>query len=460
MHQQIELSQAQRQSILITPQFQQSLQVLQCSTQDLQEILQREMQENPVLEIEDQTSEPDTDPVQSAELKSDWESIARNMRERIGSMGPDEAEVNPRSDYRAVISTETLQASLSRQLAELDLTAAERAAGGWIIGNLDEDGLLDGQLVEHAERSGFTMSQLESALLVVQGLEPAGIGATSVEEALLIQLARLGTEDGLAARLVEQHLRLLATRRFSDIARIEQVTVEEVVAAFNLIISLRPFPARGLYCEAAQSIVPDLSIRKIGEDYIVLPSGEGAPKLRISRVYQELAANDSKLERSARIYLQARIKGANWFIRCLYQREQTIRKIAEVIADTQRAFFDRGLEHLRPMALREIAPAVGVHESTVSRAIANKYIDTPRGVYDFKFFLTPRIRTELGELSTSTIRERLRALIESEDRATPLSDQRLAQQLASERMRISRRTVTKYRESLGIPPSAVRKDSV
>jgi RNA polymerase sigma-54 factor len=460
MHQQIELSQSQNQSILITPQFQQSLQVLQSSALELQEILQREVQDNPVLEIEDQTSDPDSDLEQSSDGRADWEAVARNLREHIGSVGRDESELNSRADYPGMVSAETLQASLSRQLAELDLTAAERAAAEWIIGNIDEDGLLDGSLVEHVDKSGFTISQLECALLVVQGLEPSGIGASSATEALLIQIARLGVQDGLASRVVQYHLHLLATRRFADIARIERVSLNEVGAACSLICSLRPFPARGLYCETSPNIVPDLSIRKVGEDYVVVPSGEGAPKLRISRVYRELAANDSQVDRPVRAYLRARIKGANWFIRCLYQREQTIRKIAEVIAITQRAFFERGLEQLRPMALREIAPAVGVHESTVSRAIANKYIDTPRGVYEFKFFLTPRIRTELGDLSTSTIRERLRGMIQSEDRGSPLSDQQLAQQLASERMRISRRTVTKYRESLGIPPSAVRRGSV
>ncbi|NDC38039.1 MAG: RNA polymerase sigma-54 factor [Proteobacteria bacterium] len=318
--------------------------------------------------------------------------------------------------------------------------------------------MLEVSLEEIAVFASVSLQEATDALELVQKLEPAGVGARSMQESLWLQLERLGKHEELPGRLVQRHLAQLASHKFAEIAQREGVTLAEVRAALLVIRSLRPYPARGLFEGECQAVVPEVSIEKIGEGYVVIPRGELNPRLRVSSYYRTLVQSGAGLDRESRGYLSARLRGAAWFIRCIHQREVTIRKIAEVIARTQRHFLDFGFEALRPMVLRDVARELSLHESTISRAIAEKYLTTPQGIFEFKFFFTPRIKTARGEISTTTIRERLRNFIRTEDPQAPLSDQALAELLAQAEVRISRRTVTKYREALGIPPSALRKE--
>ena len=362
------------------------------------------------------------------------------------------------TEYPTQGQRDTLVQFLTRQLCEVGTNSTQRAAAHYIIGNINDDGLLEASIPEISGALGVSVEDAASALELVQQFEPAGIGARSSQEALLLQLERQGRHEGLAVRIVAQHLTRLGARRFSEIAQIEGVSVHQVREVFTLLRSLNPFPARGMFDDEDRGVTPEISIVKVGKSYVVVPREEVSHRLRVSGYYRALAQGPAALDRQARGYLQARIRGANWFIRCLYQRETTIRKIAEVIARIQGHFFDCGVEALRPMVLRDIAHELDLHESTISRAIADKYLSTPLGVFEFKFFFTPRIKTSRGEISTTTIRERLKSFIRSEDPTAPLSDQALAELLAQAEVRISRRTVTKYRESMGIPPSGLRRE--
>lgn len=457
------LQHSQSQALAITPQFRQALKVLQCSAAELQTLIDQELFVNPLLELDDEELvAPAPERGQDALVAEPGaEDSTSPQAEPLEHIPEGESPYESSGDDRAEFATQqgqqrSLLQSLLQQLGESDATGPQRRAALQIIGNINDDGYLEVDIAQVSLAAQVSTHEAEQALAIVQQFEPAGIGARSLQETLLLQLERVGAHEGLAGTLVRRHLEAVSARRISEIVMIEGVPSAAVQRAIAFIRTLNPFPARGLFEDEQSIAIPEVTITKVAGRYEVLPRGEGSQRLRVSGYYRTLAQSAEALDRESRGYLNARIRGATWFIRCLYQREATIRKIAEVIARTQGHFFDHGFEALRPMVLRDVAQQVSLHESTISRAIADKYVSTPQGVFEFKFFFTPRIKTARGEISTTTIRERLRGFIRNEDPAAPFSDQALAELLARSQVRISRRTVTKYRESLGIPPSALR----
>jgi RNA polymerase sigma-54 factor len=267
----------------------------------------------------------------------------------------------------------------------------------------------------------------------------------------------MGIADSLAAKIVQNHLDKLEKRKYDQIAKIEQVAVDEVYAAVNAIQGLEPRPGRPFNEEAIRYVVPDIYVYKVGQDYVITLNEDGLPKLRVSPYYLQLLKSKDAENLPNRTYLQERLKAATWLIKSIHQRQQTIYKVTESIVKFQRGFLDFGIKKLRPLTLKDVADDISMHESTVSRVTTNKYVHTPQGVFELKFFFTTGIKTAGGDVSSSAIKEQIKTIIAAEDPQNPISDQQIVDMLKKENMDIARRTVAKYRESLGLPSSAQRK---
>ncbi len=292
---------------------------------------------------------------------------------------------------------------------------------------------------------------------IVKTLEPAGVGARNLQECLMFQLERIEKHHELEGIIVTQHLDKVEKRRLDLIAKEESCSIEQVKDAINIIRMLEPWPGRQFVDDSTRYIVPDIYVSKIGKDYVISLNDDGIPKLRVSPYYMNLMKESAIGDKDSRTYIQERVKSATWLIRSIHQRQQTIYKVTEAIISRQKDFLDSGIDHLKPLVLKEIADQIGMHESTVSRVTTNKYVHTPQGVFELKFFFTNGIKTDSGEISSSSLKERIKNLIAAEPENSPLSDQQIAEVLKESKISIARRTVAKYRESLGIPSSSQRR---
>jgi len=469
-----------RQEMKTNPRLYQAMDLLYMPLLDLQTRLEQELLENPFLEL----SEPDSDEV-------DWDEILLDDFDEGGSRG----HYEPREAYEpVVVETRHLHDYLRDQVGLLHLSERQLWIAEEIIGNIDDDGLLtcslqdvvdglDGSREEMRdlalEQAGKIpddeqrdrelaeitalfappkSSEVESALQVVQSLDPPGVGARGLQECLMIQLCRAGQEETLAYRIVADHFEGLLGHRWVDIARAVEIAPGEVQDAADEIAKLDPKPGRRYAADPDHYVIPDLIVDKIGGEYMVFANDTGLPRLRLSQSYRDVAADRSKFVGQNREFIHNKLNAAQWLIQVIEQRRQTMLKVMRFIVGRQEEFFERGVQYLKPLTLREVADHIEMAESTVSRVTNDKYVQSPSGVHPLKFFFSGGLPTVTGEdVSTRGVQEKIRNLIADEDSRRPLTDQALVNLLKSEGIKIARRTVAKYRDQLGLLPARMRK---
>jgi RNA polymerase sigma-54 factor len=437
------LWQEQSQRLVMTPELRQAITVLQYSSLELLEFLEGEMATNPVIEWE---------------RSIDWTEWAREQsRSRLTKQQP--GEVREDWDKEAGLhQSVTLHDHLLGQWHLLSITPEERRIGRYLIGNLDENGYLSISLKECAEEMGVSLAQAEKALRLIQTLEPAGVGAQNLAECLKLQLAeRDGVPDAIY-KLIDLYLEDVAQGRITRVANALQVTPAEVQRMLDLLKTLDPKPGRSYAPATPAYIIPDVTIEKVGDEYVVLVNDKSMPRLQINAFYRNMLSTKDPQLKETREYISGKLNGALWLLKSLEQRRQTIYQVTSAIVELQRGFFDRGVIGMKPLTLKQVAEKVGLHESTVSRATTGKYAQTPRGVFELKYFFNSGVQTSSGEAAASeTIKSAIRKLIAKEDAKKPLSDQKIADLLKEQGIEIARRTVAKYREEDNIPSSSQRK---
>ncbi|MCB1210267.1 MAG: RNA polymerase factor sigma-54 [Verrucomicrobiales bacterium] len=461
------LFQTQTQKLAIGPQMQQSLQILQAPTLELRQIIQQEIEINPVLEVETPEvsledavpDDPDDhdDIAELSQLDEEWRDYWAQSRANTASRTSDEQE---RRQFMmdSIVAPTTLQEHLVSQLRTADNVDAGLAANvELLIGSLDDSGFLSSSLEDICYQQAIPLDDLEAAKKLLQSFDPVGVGAENLRECLLIQMERLGKKQSLAYRLVEQYLDDLAHKRYPIVARRLGVPVEQVSRAADFIGTLDPRPAQRFAVSSNSYVTPDVVVEKQGGQWVPVMNQADLPQLRISNAYKDLLGQaDSSGE--VRNYIRDKIRGGKFLIRSIHQRQQTIHRIASEIIAHQQEFLDQGPSMLRPLNMATVAEAVGVHETTVSRAISGKFIATPHGVFELKFFFSHGIKTESGEdLSNNSVKNAIGELIKAEPKQKPLSDDKLTKLLDEQGIKVARRTVAKYREAMGILPSHLRK---
>jgi RNA polymerase sigma-54 factor len=470
LHQKLGLSVRLSQRLILTPSLQQAIKLLPLTTLELAEVLDQEVMENPLLEEEpveevktveeiaqDETAErerPD-DPLKEIDIERFFEDYFDNGADR--RTRPSEVpEVAPIEN--TLTESPDLYDHLLWQLRMTEADEATLEIGEAIIQNLDEDGLLRVSLEDVAAMGPWPMEAVEATLALVQALDPPGVAARSLTESLRIQLRVLGLENSPADVMVRDHMKQLQSHQYPEISRHMGLSADEVAHYLEIIRGLSPRPGAGYSAKRSDYVLPDVFVVKEGEEYKIVLNDDGLPKLRISPTYRRLLDHKEPGSEETRAYVKDKLRSALWLLKSVDQRQRTIYKVAESIVRHQRAFLDHGITHLRPLVLRDVASDIGMHESTVSRVVANKYMHTPRGVYEMRFFFHSGITSTMGEaISSVTIKDRIRKMIEDEDPSRPLSDSRIADVLGAEGLPLARRTVAKYREELRIAPSNLRK---
>ena len=466
MHQTQNLSLQQ----VLAPQLQQSLLILQAPLLELRNLVQQEMETNPVLEEladapnPDAPTESETPPADDnfkeefdklAKLDEEWRDYMAQSSSYSGRS--QEAEEKRQFFFDSIPTQETLQQHLMGQLNQNALDADDRKTAELIIGNIDDNGFLQTTPEEMALNTGIPQEDFENMLTLIQSFHPPGVGARDLRECLLIQLKREGRQSSLEYKIVADHMQDLGKRRFPEIARRIGISVEQVQKCANNIAQLDPRPG-AIFAEAPQNyVLPDVTVEKINGTYQVILNGEQIPHLRISNTYKDIMAQDGNGS-EVKDYIRDKIRSGKFLIKSIHQRQQTISNIAHEIVKRQREFLDHGTAHLKPMTMVQIADIVGVHETTVSRAISGKYMSTPQGVFEMKYFFTPGYQTSSGEsMSNTSVKEAILDLVKNEEGNAPLSDKEIVEILSKRGIPIARRTVAKYRTELNILPSNMRR---
>ncbi len=481
------------QRLVMTPSLQQAIKLLQMSKLELEEVLTQEMVENPVLEEEQEEEtaaetrerteadvakpeEPSTPPAAAAAAEAPGEPAPEKERDSFEEIDFDsyfeeymDTAYNPRQyeDSEQVPLENTLssqpglQEYLTWQLSMSDATPAEREIAIYLIGNIDEDGYLRVSREEIRTGGYSDDAQVEKALARVRSFDPSGICAFDLPDCLMLQMRALSIDNPLVEKIVTQHWQEFLNRQFQPLSRALGVGMSELQAVVEIIKNLEPKPGRKYSNERTIYVEPDVAVRKIGDEYVIQLNEDGLPKLRISAAYRKmLRGGNGAIGEEAATYLKEKMRSAVWLIKSLDQRQRTIYKVADSIVRHQREFLDKGIEHLRPLVLRDVANDIGMHESTVSRVVSNKYIHTPRGLLPMKYFFHSGIdSTTGGDVSSLSIKNKIARFIGDEDPRRPHSDARIMQRLRAEGIQIARRTVAKYREELRIPSSSQRKQS-
>ena len=487
----IEMKQSLKQSLqlVMTPQLQQAIKLLQLSQMELVDTIREEMMENPVLEdgvetAAEQPREPDAESSAEQQMQGETEISAPNIETRevehevTGdatsaaseidwdnylenySSAPSMPSYKPNNEeLPSLESTLTKKTSLFEHLVwQLKLShfpEPEERTGMLIIGNLDISGyLLEPSMAEIAEEAEVTLELAEEVLKKIQLFDPVGVGSRSLQECLLVQAQHLGVDDPILVRIITDHLGNLEKKNYQAIARDLKEPIEEIYEAAKVIMNFDPRPGREYTTEEPHYITPDVFIHKVGDKYFVVPNDDGLPKLKISSFYKS-ALNGTP---QAREYIQDKLRSAQWLIRSIQQRQRTIVKVTESIIKFQRDFFDKGIAFLKPLILRDVAEDINMHESTISRVTTNKYVHTPQGIFELKFFFNSGIsRTDGDEVASEAVKTKIKQIITAEDNRHPHSDQRIVELLKDQGIDIARRTVAKYREQLGILSSSKRK---
>ena len=468
----------QRQSLalqqVLSPQLQQSLLILQTPLLELRNLVQQEMETNPVLEElpEDSGADERSEAEASADdnFKDEFEKLAsldEEWRDYMaqsassnfdGRRGSKEADDKRQFLFDSIPVQETLQQNLIAQLNQTVLSADDRKTAELIIGNIDDDGFLQSTTEEMALNSGIPQDDFERVLGLIQTFYPAGVGARDLRECLLIQLRRQGKEQSLEYRIVSEHMDDLGRHRFLEIARRMAISVEDVQKTADNIARLNPRPGQVFAAAPQNYVLPDVIVEKVDGEYQIAFNNEQIPHLRISNLYKDIIASGDAQSSDTKDYIRDKIRSGKFLIRSIHQRQQTIMNIAQQIVSRQRDFLEHGPSHLKPMTMAEVAEVVGVHETTVSRAVSGKYMATPQGVFEMKYFFTGGYQTATGEsLSNISVKQAILDLVKHESGSAPLSDHEIVEILSERGIPIARRTVAKYRSELNILPSHMRR---
>jgi RNA polymerase sigma-54 factor len=460
------------QKLILTPSLQQAIKLLPMSTLELKDLLNQEMVENPMLEeipaedtqvAEAQTSEEKPQEKPDTQRGDTWDDadyqyfFGEYLDDGYRQRAPQEVKELPPIE-NTLSSTSSLSDHLSWQLSLQTDDARIRDIGEAIIGNLDDDGYLVASLDELAAMGPWPVDEVERVLTLVQGFDPIGVAARDLQESLLLQLRHLGLDGTPAERIVTEHLRALQNHQIPEISRKLGMPIDDLKVHIEVIRNLDPKPGSRFNPAQSQYVTPDVYVEKIDDEYVVWLNEDGLPQMRISPTYRRLLDKDGKHGEETRAYVRDKFNAARWLIKSVQQRQNTIYKVARSIVNFQREFLDHGIEHLRPLVLRDVANDIGMHESTVSRVVTNKYMHTPQGVFEMKYFFHSGISSSYGEsVSSVTIKQRIKKIIESEDPRKPLSDSKIVSILQREGLVLARRTIAKYREELKIPTSNQRK---
>lgn len=440
----------QTQNLVMTAKLQQAVRILQLSALDLRAVIERAYLENPVLEMEDAAR-----PAEEPEMKARADERAALLSDLAEDEGREDAaqQEGGRSEFAAPVAL-SLEEELLREIDFTFSDLREKAVAVFLVGSLDHRGYLTVPLHEAARATGTSEAEAAAVLRVLQSFEPAGVGARSVSECMRLQAERAGVYEGLVGAVIDRHLRAVAEGRFKDIAQAEDATLHEVQCAVDVVRTFHPKPGSVYGREMPAYIRADVSLREEDGHSRVVVCDDHLPRLFISRLYR----NPAGLDAEAQKYIEQRMSAALWLMKCIARRKETLQKVTEEVVRRQRDFALRGERGLRPLTMRMVADAVGVHESTVSRAVANKYIELPRGTVPLKSFFTAGLKAEVGEdLIAARVRAEIAAIIGAENPRAPLSDSKIAELLALRRMPVARRTVVKYRKQLGYASSAGRR---
>jgi RNA polymerase sigma-54 factor len=472
MRQQLKMT----QQLVMTPQLQQAIKLLQLTRLELQDVVRQELEENPLLEetLEaddireneqaELTESEDTPEIPADDFKEveagdetlrDWDSYLDGYTYSSGEQYRDDDD---RPSFENLLTRRgTLTDHLLWQLNMGPFSDEEVCIGEEIIGNVDDGGYLRASLDEIASACSKDESLVGLVLERIQEFDPCGVAARSVQECLLIQARFMGMQGSVVERILLHNLKDLETRKYKQIARDLAVDINDVLMAAKIIGGFDPKPGSLYNSEEAQYISADIFVYKVGDEYLVMLNEEGLPSLRVSPYYAEAKSN-GMVDARADDYINEKMRSALWLIKSIQQRQRTIYKVAKSIIKFQRDFLDRGIEFLRPLVLRDVADDIGMHESTISRVTTNKYMQTPLGLYELKYFFNSGLSTSEGEfVASESVKNRIREIIEKEDSKKPLSDQKIADMLSGETVNIARRTVTKYREILKLGSSSERK---
>jgi len=459
---------------VLSPQLQHSLLILQTPLLELRNLVQQEMETNPVLEElpdepapdERSDAEPSADDnfntefQKLASLDEEWRDYMAQSASYSsdGSRASREAQDRRQFLFDSIPVQETLQQNLIGQLNQSVLSASDRKAAELIIGNIDDNGFLQSTPEEMALNSGIAQEDFERMLALIQSFYPAGVGARDLRDCLLIQLQRQGKEHTLEYKIVFEHMDDLGRRRFPEIARRLGMSVEDVQKAADNIARLNPRPGQVFAAAPQNYVLPDVMVEKVDGEYQIILNNEQIPHLRISNLYKDIIGSGDAQSSEVKNYVRDKIRSGKFLIRSIHQRQQTILNIAQQIVSRQRDFLEHGPSYLKPMTMGEVADAVGVHETTVSRAVSGKYMATPQGVFEMKYFFTSGYQTATGDsLSNISVKEAILDLVKHENGSAPFSDQEIVEILAERGIPIARRTVAKYRDELNILPSHMRR---
>ena len=469
------------QQLVITPQLQLAIRLLQLTRLELVDLISQEMKENPLLEEEEEgkesaeAEEPRTEEAQpeplpdtehTLEVKGegegadefDWENYLENYN-LTSFQKPSYQDGEDRPSFENFLTKRTtLSDHLYWQLNLSRFTEEEYNAGTWIIGNLDEDGYLKISLEDISSEVHLPLEAVEGVLRKIQQFDPVGVAARDLKECLLVQLEQMPVRDPLAEKIVSEHLSLLKNRNHPAIAKCIRVSLDRVNQAAYLISKLDPKPGKAFGGEVTQEIVPDVYVYKVEGEYVIYLNDEDIPRLKVNSLYRNILTDNRFALGGDKKYIQEKLRSALWLIRSIHQRQRTIYKVAKSIVEFQREFLDKGIQFLKPLVLRDVAEDIQMHESTISRVTHNKYVHTPQGIYELKFFFNAGITSTQGkDLASESVKNLVREIIAKEEPKNPYSDEKLVKILKGMNIHIARRTVSKYRELMKILSSNERR---
>lgn len=464
------LSLKQTAELRMTPQLQQAIKLLQLSRMELENAIRKEIDENPVLEevsdspekVSAETVEaaPDTNPTvdrdPTKQDEFDWESYVENQNKPspIGHAGDHDEIMN----YENIISAQqSLIDYLMWQVSLSGFNEEEKNHATILVNYIDDDGYLKTPFEEISKQENISVQDLEEILPFVQEFDPPGVGARDLAECLLIQAKHLQEDTHDIVELITNHLKDLEKKNYDKISKAMNRDIQDVVEMCKIIYDMDPKPGRAFMTQEPQYVTPDVYVYQVGDDFAISLNEEGLPRLRVSNLYKNiLSGKDSN--NVTQDYIKEKLKSAVWLIKSIHQRQRTIYKVTESIVKHQREFFEKGPAFIKPMILRDIANDVGIHESTVSRVTTNKYVHTPQGIFELKYFFNSGVsKTDGDSLASESVKLKIKDLVTKENPKKPLSDQEIVNKLKSEGIQIARRTVAKYRDALGVLPSSKRK---
>lgn len=460
----------QRLELRARPDLIQSLKLLMEPILNLEQILRQRLSDNPLLEEVEQQEQPDEASVSNPEEqdrkgeenldKIDWQEFLGEDHEYNYSGGYRDLSISKDSDVPEIVTVaeKTLFDHLMEQLGYAKLDDVQREIGAYIIGNINESGFLTVSVEDIAGELEVEPEKVGEVLAAIKTFDPAGVGSRDLRECLLVQLEEQGLKDSLAWNIVDKHIKNLENKSLMQLAKILGTSPERVQMAMEIIRSLSPTPATGRFVKGAIPVVPDLIVEKIGDDFVIFHNDKNLPHLRINQSYKNLIKRGNDSSESTKKYVREKLEQARWLINAINQRRSTMINVMEAIVQEQGEFFEHGESHLRPLTMEQIADKVGMNVATISRVASGKYVQTPLGMYEIKYFFNTGVATEDGEdLPKRVVKTKIEGIIKNENTATPYSDQEIARILAVQGIKLARRTVTKYREELGIKAGRYRK---